>query len=284
MKVFELFQENFVHKESQMRKKCKYITPILDILPITQLYFDRSNMNFPHFTDGKYLNQNFIGISFEKFGLKGEEINITSIDPFQIDIFYSITGKIKRNFENYIQIIYRLFKKDYNRELSDLCSFWGCTNLDLKRSMDKFGDLNIPFYFTNQRINLDFLQMIKLKFMKNQTKEVINNYQYVRYTNYNLEIKAGLIYLKNIVEEEGLNRINFLNLLKDYLKLRGIYKSINNFSKMNSAFSGLENKINIVEVGLIIEETRIIQEHLILEKLIGDVKIDLIRLKDSYIN
>merc|ERR1712032_559963 len=127
--------------------------------------------------------------------------------------------------------------------------------------------------------------MIKLKYMKNQSRQTRDNYRFIRYTTYDIEMKTDLIYLNKIVNP-GYAKPDFLNLIRDYLKLKGIYNSVNNFNQVqfNELLMGLENKINLIELGCYKAETFNNQEDFVLDKMLSDVKVDLTRLKDKYIN
>jgi hypothetical protein len=267
-----------------MRYKCKYIAPIFDILPLSQLHFDKSNQNLVIFNDFK--NPDSIAITFQKRISKGKEVLLTSTEVIPIDSYFSFTGKVNRKIDDFVEIYVEMEKKDFNYELFNLCRHWGCKNIDLKANFEKRNLIGIPFYLLKDEIDVEVLQMLKLKYMKDQPKNIKNNYQHIKYTNYENEIRADLMYLKLIVEPEGLNKVKFINVLKDYLKLKGIYKSINSFNILSNSIkiSQLENKINIIEIACIKAETRNNQEDLILDRMISDVRIDLERLKNNYIH
>jgi hypothetical protein len=265
---------------------CKFIAPIFDIIPLSQLHFDKSNRNTISFIDVG--NANKIAITFQVKILKGNELTFTTQETIPIETVFSISGKINRKMYDYLQLRMLMEKKDYNYELIELCKFWGCANIDLKANFESIGDkFYLPFNILDNEVDSEILQMLKLKYMKNQPNYIKNNYKYIKYTTYELEVRADLMYLNLLMEpREGLNKVKFINLIKDYLKLKAIYKSINSFGILSKTIpiSELENKINIIELACIKAETRNNQEDLILNRMISDVKIDLERLKNNYIH
>lgn len=276
------FRNAYLKQDSQMLLKCKYIGPVIDLIQIENLNFDKSNQNL--------LTLNTLGARdtvifiFEKDHGKGEDLVQTSLEPFNIDSFYSFTGQINRRIDEFFLTGLKFEQKDFTNSLIDLCHFWGCNGINLKANFEKYGTFNNPFYIPRNTLSTDFLQTLKLQDMKTASYKTQSEYKFIRYTTYDIEIKADLFYLRVIKNQKG--QVDFLSIVKDYLKLRGVYKSLNAFNmfKNNKLFDRMENKIQLIEIGVIKSEMLVNVEDLLLDRLVSDTRHDLKRLKDMYVN
>jgi len=232
-------------------------------------------------------NPQYVMIGFNKRFNKGDNFYQTSSDLVQTEILYTITGLIMRNHPNdYIVILNQLFKEDFTKDTIQLCLQFGCAGFNLEYILRLPSEkAKLPIYLFKNNLNYDILKLFKLKYMKNADYHQKDSFMNDNYINFPIEVKADIDYLNKIqVFEQGLP--DYEKLLQDYLKLRGIYKGMYNFNQGNliKIFSGLENKINLIEIALLKGEILKMQEDMILKKMVKDVREDVKRLKREYLS
>ena len=232
-------------------------------------------------------NSNYVFVSFSKRFNQGENFFHTSSELVQSEILYSLTGTVVRdNPTDFSTIIHPLRKEDFSKEAIDLCHQTGCAGMNfnyLFRLSSEFS--KIPIFLFKDTLNYEILKIFKLIFLKKIDYFSKQNFIADKYIDYATEIKADIEYLNSIqVYQQMLP--DYAKILQDYLKLRGIYKGMNNFNQANlvKIFAGLENKINMVEVALIKGEIVKSHEDKILKKMIKDVQEDVKRLKLQYLS
>jgi len=272
--------------DSPLQVICRYITPLLDLIDIRALEnIDKSDKCIP-ILNRVPENPDYVFISFSKRFNKGENIYHTSSDLLQSSILYSLTGTvIRENPTDFVTIFNTLRREDFTKEIIDLCHQTGCGGMDLNYFFRMRSESsNIPLFLHKNSLNYDTLKILKLKFLKNLDYTSRQNFLSDKYLGYAVEIKADIDYLNTLsVFQQG--QPDYEKVLQDYLKLRGIYKGMNNFNQANlvKIFTGLENKINMVEVALMKDEIVKLHEDRILKKMIKDVQVDVKRLKAKYL-
>ncbi len=284
--LYTEYKKKFIDRNNILNKACKIIAPLLDLIEIQPLKNkDKSDLISPSL-NGIIENKSTISISYNRKFEKGEYLIQTSSDITGVEKLYGITGEIRRNFPNkLITIFYQLKKNDYTKDTIQLCFQFGCGNFNLENILNFPPEYcKIPLNFHNTHLDYDNLKLFKLKYMKNTDDEKKMDYLSDNFVNFSIDVKGDIDYLKTLHTYEK-DFPEYEKLLQDYFKLIGIYKGVNNFNQGNlvKTFTGLENKLNLIEVALIRGEILIKQKDLILNKMIKDVQEDLKRLKRKYL-
>lgn len=280
------FKQKHIPINSPLRSVCRYIAPLVDLIDIRAMKnLDKSDgcsVLLERVTE----NQNYVYVTFNKRIYEGENFYHTSTDLMQSELLFSLTGNVVRdNPTDFVYLLHPIKKEDFSKETIDLCHQAGCGGMNLNYIFSvNPKDTKIPLFAFKNNLNYDALKIFKLKFFKIDYYNK-QNYLNDKYIDYATEIKADIEYLNSIqIQQQVLP--DYEKLLEDYLKLRGIYKGMNNFNQANlvKIFSGLENKINMVEVALIKGEIIKKHEDLILKKMVKDVQEDVKRLKLQYLS
>ena len=266
---------------------CRYISPLLDLIEIKPMKnIDKSDICSVLL--GKIeKNTIFVNVLLSKRINQGENLYHTSSELIQSELLFSLTGTVVRdNPTDFVAIIHPIKREDFSKEAIDLCKQSGCAGIDLNYVLSLgANNSKIPIFLFKNVLNYEILKIFKLKYLKKLDQKNKQNYLVDKYIDYVTEIKADIEYLDSIqIYQQGLP--DYEKILQDYLKLRGIYKGMNNFNQANlvKTFTGLENKINMVEVALIKGEIIKIHEDFILKKMVKDVQEDVKRLKTQYLS
>lgn len=287
MVYYQEFKQHLLTNNSPLHSICKFISPLLDLVEIKpRKNLDKSDMVFVNI-DQVSENPNYVVFGLNRKFSSGEIFFHTSSELLQTEIFFSITGKVLRNNpDDFIVLLNALKKEDFTKEAIDLCIKFGCGGFNLGYILNlPSNQSKIPFYMYKHSINYDILKISKLKYVKNFDYYVNQNFMKDQYIDFTSELKADSDYLNTLLIEMN-SQPDYEKLLQDYLKLHGIYKGMYNFNQGNliKTFSGLENKINLVEIALMKGEILKIQEDLILKKMVKDTQEDLKRLKINYLS
>lgn len=232
-------------------------------------------------------NPNYVYIAFSRRFNQGQNFHHTSSELLQSEILYSLSGTVVRdNPTDFVTILHPLPKEDFTKEAIDLCNQTGCAGMDLNYLFSRNpNDAKMPMFVFKNTLSYEALKIFKTKFLKKLDYAIKQSYVADRYVDYSTEIKADIEYLYSIqVFQQG--QPDYGKVLQDYIKLRGIYKGMNNFNQGNlvKIFTGLENKINMVEVALMKGEIVKLHEDMILKKMVKDVQEDVKRLKLQYLS
>lgn len=284
---YEEFKTKYYQKNSPFLSACKYIGPLLDLFEIKGMKnIDKSDYVTPQMNRVTG-HADFIAISLNIRLSPGEVFYSTSSDLLQTEILFGITGKIVRdNPTDSIGILHSPNKEEYSNDAIDLCHSWGCLGFNLNFVLNlPIEKRKIPLIIYRNNLNYDFLKFLKIKHNKKYDITTVGLLSQDRFVEYSIDVKADAEYL-SLINEYSKNSGDYEKLLKDYFKLRGIYKGLHNFNQANliKMFSGLDNKINIIEIALLKGEIIKIHEDLILKKMISDVHSDLKNVKRSYLN
>jgi len=287
MIYYQESKQHFLTNNSPLNSICKFITPLLDLVEIKpRKELDKSDMVYVSI-DKVSEHPNYVVFGFNRKFSNGEIFFHTPTELLQTEILFSITGKVLRNNPNdFFIFLYALKREDFSKEAINLCLKFGCGGFNLGYILNlPSNQSKIPFYLNKHSINYDFLKISKLKYVNNFDYYVEQNFMTDQFIDFTSELKADSDYL-NTLSIEINSQPDYEKLIQDYLKLKGIYKGMYNFNQGNliKTFSGLENKINLVQIALIKGEILKIQEDLILKKMIKDTQEDLKRLKRDYLN
>lgn len=232
-------------------------------------------------------NPNYVFVTFNRRFNQGQNFHHTSSELLQSEILYTLTGNVIRdNPTDFIAVIHPLRKEDFTKDAIDLCNQAGCSRMNLNYILSLgANDSKIPLYLFKNTLNYETLKVFKVKYLKKIDYFAKQNYLTDRYIDYATEIKADIEYLNSLqVHQQMLP--DYGKVLQDYLKLRGVYKGMENFNQANlvKIFTGLENKVNLVEVALLKGEILKLHEDMILKKMVKDVQEDVKRLKAQYLS